>query len=305
MEAEDYVNGLQTPANYEEAIASNEKSEWKFAMGKEMRSLQENKTWKLADLPKEAKALPCKWVYRLKTNSDGSIDKFKARLVIKGYNQRCGIDYDQTFSPVAKMASIRAVLSIAATEKMILKQFDVSTAFLYGELEETIYMKQPEGFSDGTDKVCQLKRSLYGLKQAPRCWNKRVSGVLTKFKFRVSEADPCLYFREENGKKIILVLYVDDGLVAGTDENDIEIFLNELSKEFKIVSKEANYFLGLEIQQGKGFVRICQRSYAKKILERFNFQNCKSVSTPIISNSTSESGKEENQNFRIDKQLEP
>ena len=294
MTAEKFVIGIENPETFEEALDSKESSKWREAMDREIAALKENQTWKLIPLPKGAKAIPCKWVFRLKTNPDSTIDKYKARLVVKGFGQRYGIDYSQTFSPVAKLGTIRSILSVAATEQMELVQFDVSTAFLYGELEETIYMEQPEGYEDGTTRVCELKKSLYGLKQAPRCWNKRFGTFLSKLGFMVSEADPCLYVREKNGKKLILVVYVDDGLVAATDSQDLEDFLEELKSEFKIVSKKAKYFLGFEIEKESGNIKISQKSYAKKILERFGFLECKPVSTPMLkSPETSQTGKDD------------
>jgi len=200
----------ESPETYEAALKSVNSAAWKEAMDNEMESLKENSTWKLVELPTDAKAIPCKWVYRVKLNPDGTISKYKARLVAKGYDQRKGIDYSEMFSPVAKLQTIRLLLGIAATEKMHLAQFDVSTAFLYGELDETIFMKQPDGYDDGTGKVCKLRRSLYELKQAPRCWNRRIGKFLEKLHFRVSKEEPCLFIRESNGAKVVLVLYVDD-----------------------------------------------------------------------------------------------
>lgn len=283
MVMEEFVNQVtEDPETFEDALKNEDSVEWKTAMDREVASLKENQTWTLTDLPPGARAIPCRWVFRLKKNPDGSIDKYKARLVVKGFSQRHGIDYSETFSPVAKMGTIRSILSIAASEKMHLTQFDVSTAFLYGELEETVFMKQPQGYEDGTSKVCLLKRSLYGLKQAPRCWNKRLGDFLRGHGFKASDADPCLYVRERNGKKLILVIYVDDGLLAATDAQEMDIFIGELKSEFKIVSKSADYFLGLEIEQEENFIKISQKTYAKKILERFNFSDCKPVSTPML-----------------------
>lgn len=292
-DAEEFIKFNEDPETFQDALKSRNRTEWEEAMSREIQSLEENLTWTLEELPIGAKALPCKWVFKVKTLADGSVDKFKARLVIKGFKQRQGIDYRQTFSPVAKMQTIRSLLSIAASENMHLAQFDVSTAFLYGELEEDIFMHQPEGFEDGSSKVCKLQRSLYGLKQAPRCWNKRFGNFLIKLGFKVSDADPCMFIRERGKEKLILVLYVDDGLVAGTNSQDIQTFLMELRSEFKIVTKEANYFLGLEIEQNENYIKINQTSYAKKILERFNFTGCKPVSTPILKNpEVEEVGKE-------------
>lgn len=142
-------------------------------MKAELSHLNENQTWKLVDLPNNSKALPCRWVFRVKTTPNGTKDKYKALLVITVFNQHAGIDYNEIFSSVARMDTICALISVAAIKELELAQFDVSTAFLYGELEEDIFMRQPPGFHDGTNKVCELKISLYGLIQAPRCWNKR------------------------------------------------------------------------------------------------------------------------------------
>lgn len=188
---------FKEPLNYQDALRSSHRNQWMLAMEKEMCSLKENKTWTLEPLPDNKKAIQCKWVYKIKGNPDGSIEKFKARLVIKGYSQKKGEDYDQTFSPVAKLTTIRVLLTIAATENMVLTQFDVCTAFLYGELEEEIFMRQPEGYEDGTNRVCRLKKSLYGLKQAPRCWNKKFGHFISTQGFKVSEYDPCLFIKRQ------------------------------------------------------------------------------------------------------------
>jgi hypothetical protein len=176
-------------------------------------------------------------------------------------------------------------------------QFDVSTAFVYGELEETVFMRQPQGYEyeDGSSKVCQLKKSLYGLKKAPRCWNKRLGVFLQRHGFKASDADPCLYIRERGGQKLILVIYADDGLLAATDQREMEIFIGELKSEFKIVSKKANYFLGLEIEHEEKFIKIHQKTYAKKILERFNFLECKPVSTPMLKGTEISTSEKDNQ----------
>jgi len=210
MFAEGMFN-LSDPTSFEEALHSDQRSQWTKAMENEIQSLRENQTWELMDLPLNKKAIPSKWVYKTKNNPDGTIERYKARLVIKGYAQKKGVDYDQTFSPVVRNTTIRTLLSVAASERMHLLQFDVSTAFLYGDLQEEIYMEQPEGFHDGTSKVCKLNRSLYGLKQAPRCWNTRLGNFLRKLGFKQSEADPCLFILERNKKKLFLALYVDDG----------------------------------------------------------------------------------------------
>lgn len=283
MAAEVFMSDVNEPELYQDAVNCKENNFWKKAMDSEISSLKENNTWSLEALPDKAKALPCKWVFRIKKNPDGSIDKYKARLVIKGFKQKQGIDYNQTFSPVTKLGTVRSLISIAASEKMHLMQFDVSTAFLYGDLDEVIYMEQPEGYSDGTSNVCKLKKSLYGLKQAPRCWHKCFGKFMLDLGFKISEADQCLFIREEGGKKLLVALYVDDGLIAATDEEDSRKFINELKLKFKITSKPASYFLGLEIEHLEdGSVKIGQEAYATKVLQRFGMSDCRPVHTPIL-----------------------
>jgi hypothetical protein len=252
-------------------------------MDSEIASLDENQTWSLVKLPAGRKAIQNKWVYKVKTNPDGSVDKYKARLVVKGFSQRKGVDYSQTFSPVAKSSTIRSVIAVAASEKMSLTQFDVSTAFLYGSLDEDIYMVQPEGYSDNSDRVCKLNRSLYGLKQAPRCWNNRFGSFLVSLGFKRSEADPCLFIRVRGQRKLLVAVYVDDGIVASTHKEDAVQFLRELEREFKITTKTASYFLGIEIdQRDDGSIKISQGAYTKRLLGRFGMADSKAVLTPII-----------------------
>ncbi|KAL0902482.1 hypothetical protein ABMA27_000340 [Loxostege sticticalis] len=182
------------------------------------------------------------------------------------HRQRKGIDYEQTFSPVARMATVRALLSVSAKENLFLTQFDVSTAFLNGKLQEEIYMNQPDGYNDGTSRVCLLQRSLYGLKQAPRCWNSCFEEILLENGFVQCAADSCLFTKKVGDTKILITLYVDDGLIT---------------------SKPASYYLGLEIARREdGSVLIKQESYTKKILERFGMSQCNPVSTPIEKGST-------------------
>lgn len=291
------LTSSQEPETYKKAMTSDQREMWKEAMDREMESLKENDTWELVDLPPGRKAIPNKWVYKIKTNADGSVHKFKARLVIKGFSQKKGIDYDQTFSPVARMSTIRTLLSVAADQGMELTQIDVSTAFLYGDLKETIYMQQPEGHEDKSGRVCRLKKSLYGLKQASRCFYEKITKLLLRLGFKQSEADPCLFVRQKGKKKMMFLLYVDDGLIASEDEQELRTFIIELKREFKITSKPATYFLGLEIRREKdGSIQVSQTHYTEKLLEKFNMSNCNAVSTPIVKdNDTEESPR--NQEF--------
>ena len=224
---------------------------------------------------------------------DRSLIKQPARLEDYVLNAE-GIEFSEISSLESRLSTVRSVLSVAARDKLYLLQFDVSTAFLYGDLEEDIYMIQPEGCDDGSGRVCHLKRSLYGLKQAPRCWNKKFNDFLTKEGFKSSFADPCLYIRNRNGRKLILVLYVDDGLIASSNKEDVEQFITDLKKSFQISCSEAKFYLGLEIAQEKDGIKITQKGYIEKILKKFNMENANPVGTPIIKSSQNiEPGKAE------------
>lgn len=159
------------PKSYEEAVISKDSKEWQDAMKSEYDSLMKNHTWILVEKPKDQKLIDNKWVFKVKRHPDESIERYKARVVARGFTQEHGIDYEETFSPVVRFTSIRIMLAIAAQNRFKVKQFDVATAFLYGELEEDVYMKQPIGFDDNSGRVCKLQKSLYGLKQSSRCWN--------------------------------------------------------------------------------------------------------------------------------------
>jgi len=279
----------QNPVTYSEAIMSEDRCKWEEAMNEEISSLAENNVWKLVNLPPNCKAIGSRWVFRVKQKADGSVDRYKARLVARGFTQRAGVDYDETFSSVARFDTIRSVLSVAATERMFVSQFDVKTAFLYGTLDEDIYMRQPEGFSDGTDRVCKLQRSLYGLKQSPRCWNKRFVDYMLCLGFVMSDADPCLFVRQNNGHKLIVALYVDDGIVAATHAEDSCEFLRKLKAEFKITLGPVSCFLGIEVKQLEdGSIFISQEAYAKKVLQKFGMMDSNPVGTPTVLESDPE-----------------
>ena len=278
-----------SPVTYEESMQSDELALWKKAMSDEIKSLHENNTWELVNLPSGMKAIGSRRVMRVKLRADGEIERYKARLVAKGYNQKEGIDYNETFSPVARFDTIRSVLSVTANEGLSLAQFDVKTAFLNGDLEEDIYMTQPDGYSDGTPKVCKLKKSLYRLNQSPRCWNKRFVNFMASVGLIESNADPCLFVRKTETSKLIVIIYVDDGLVAGIDETEIEEFLNGLKTEFKITVSIAQQNLGVQIViTPDGSILLHQEAYARKILEKFGMTEAKPVQTPLDKDNTNE-----------------
>lgn len=270
----------QEPRSYRDAIQSDEARNWKDAMAEEMFSLKRNKVWELVNLPKGKTTVQNRWTYKVKRDANDNVLRYKARLVAKGYSQREGIDYKETFSPVARYDSIRIILSIAAQEKLILRQFDINTAFLNGEIEETIFMKQPEGFSDGTNRVCKLLKSLYGLKQSSRCWNIRFTNFLEKHKLKATQADPCIFI-SEGEERIILAIYIDDGLIAAQNQYSINELLAELTKEFEITHGKIDLFLGLQIEKNPDdSIFLHQSAYTKRIIERFRMSDTNPVTIP-------------------------
>lgn len=205
------VDGI--PETLEEVQKSSDAKEWEEAMADEIESLKRNSTWKLVKPPPNHKAINNKWIFRVKTKTDGTIERYKARLVVKGCSQKYRTDHDEIYAPVARFESIRILLSTAVAKNYKIQQFDIKTAFLYGDLDNLIYMKQSEGFDDGSGRVCQLLKSLYGLKQAPRQWHYKFNEALKKLGFTPSNYDPCIYSNSDG--TLLLALYVDDGLIAG------------------------------------------------------------------------------------------
>lgn len=265
--------------SYEEVIQRDDSSKWKKAMQEELEALKRNTTWKLVKPPRNAKILDNKWVLKTKNNPDGSAERFKARLVARGFKQKKGQDYDEIFSPVARFESIRTILAIAAVEKMHKIQIDVKTAFLNGTLEEEIYMRQPMGFEDGTGRVCKLQKSLYGLKQAARCWNNKLVEVLKEIGMYPTKTDQSVFTNENCNT--ILAIYVDDGLLVSKEKEDITRVIKHLKQRFEIKTGELGLFLGMEIKTLKdGTITINQEQYAKKITERFNLTEANVVSVP-------------------------
>ena len=191
------------------------------AMQQEIDSLQDYGVWELTELPEGRKAVGCKWVFKVKHNVDGSIERYKARLVAQGFCQRYGEDYDETFSLVVRLESVRTVIALSVQRGLNLHQMDVTSAFLNGELEDEVYMKQPEGYTaKGLEhQVYKLKKSLYSLKQSSGCWNSVLDEHLTSIGFTQTPSDPCIYVKEENGDTFIICIQVDDIILAGQREH--------------------------------------------------------------------------------------
>lgn len=206
-------------------------------------------------------------------------------MVARGFNQEYGVDYDETFSPVVRFTSIRLILSIAAQQNFKVKQFYIKTAFLYGELEEEVFMKQPVGFDDGSGKVCRLIKSIYGLKQASRCWNIKFKSFIEEFGFKACESDPCVFISEKNGDIVILAIHVDDGLITGNNTKVIDSVITHLQQQFEVKSMELGCFLGIEIEQlSNGSIFVHQSAYARKVLVKFSMENSNEVGIPADPN---------------------
>lgn len=291
------------PSTFQEAINSSDVSQWTAAMQEEIEALHKNNTWDLVPLPQGRKPIGNKWVFKIKRNGDDQVERYRARLVVKGYAQKEGIDFNEIFSPVVRLTTVRVVLAMCATFNLHLEQLDVKTAFLHGDLEEEIYMLQPEGFEDKENQnlVCRLNKSLYGLKQAPRCWYKRFDSFIMCLGYNRLNADPCAYFKRFGKDNfVILLLYVDDMLVAGPNKDHIDELKAQLAREFEMKDLgPANKILGMQIHRDRGNRKIwlSQKNYLKKILSRFSMQDCKPISTPLpinlkVSSSMSPSNEE-------------
>ena len=278
------LNVEDEPTTFHEAVTSRDAVFWKEAINDEMNSILSNQTWVISDLPPGSKPIGCKWIFKRKLNPDGSINKFKARLVAKGYKQKYGIDYFDTYAPVARITSIRILISLASIHNLVIHQMDVKTAFLNGDLEEEIYMEQPEGFvlPGQEKKVCKLVKSLYGLKQAPMQWHEKFNNIVISHGYKVNDADKCIYSKFENGVGVIICLYVDDMLIFGSNLKYVEETKRFLSSKFDMKDLgEADVILGIKIVRKDNSLALSQSHYIEKVLKRYNHFELKPAATPV------------------------
>jgi hypothetical protein len=275
------------PTNYEEAMMSPDSDKWLEAMKSEIGSMYENKVWTLVDLPDDRQAIENKWIFKRKTDADGNITVYKARLVAKGFRQVQGVDYDETFSPVAMLKSVRIMLAIAAFYDYEIWQMDVKTAFLNGFLKEELYMMQPEGFVDpkGANKVCKLQRSIYGLVQASRSWNIRFDEVIKAYGFVQTYGEACIYKKVSGSSVAFLILYVDDILLIGNDIEFLDGIKGYLNKNFSMKDLgEAAYILGIKIYRDRSrrLIGLSQSTYLDKVLKKFKMDQSKKGFLPVL-----------------------
>ncbi|GJS15881.1 zinc finger, CCHC-type containing protein [Tanacetum coccineum] len=253
----------EDPRTYNEAVQSRDAAFWKEAIDDEIGSIMENNTWVLSDLPPGCKPLGCKWIFKRKMKVDGTIDKFKARLVIQGFRQKEGIDYFDTYAPVARITTIRLLLALAAIHNLVIHQMDVKTAFLNGDLDEMCIMKERK------DLLC--------------LWHQKFDEVVLSSGFHLNQSDKCVYSKfDKSGKGVIICLYVDDMLIFGTDQNQVDKTKKFLSSRFSMKDMgEADIILGIKIKRENKGIVITQSHYIEKILKKFNREDCSPVSTPM------------------------
>lgn len=268
------------PLTVSDAQKSADWPRWKAAMDEELEALNKNQTWQLVVRPKNARPIKNKWVFKLKHGPSGEVERYKARLVAKGYSQIENIDYKETYAPVASMTTIRILFSIVNQLDMEVVNFDIKTAFLYGNLEEDILLEYPEGYPNPNNYLCKLRKSLYGLKQAPRQWNTKFHALLQQFKLYQSSVDKCLYYNE--ARTLLLAIYVDDGLAASSDQRLLEDLLNYLKSNFELKVMSCETFLGFQVLRNRAdrTLTLLQSNFVDKLLSKFNMDNCNAVATP-------------------------
>jgi transposase InsO family protein len=276
-----------TPQSYHEAIMGPEAEEWQRAINEELWSHGLNNTWSdECTIPKGRKVIRTKWLFK-KKRENGVVVRYKARLVAQGFRQQHGVDFGETFAPVARFTTYRTVLALAAAHRWSLHQMDVDTAFLNAPMEEELYIQTPQG-ADGTGPR-RLLKSLYGTKQAQRNWNSTMHKFMVQEGFQSSIVEPCLYTRRgEGGKLAVVVIYVDDILITGDDNPAIQKFREQISQRFKMKDLgELNWILGMAITRDKdtGDVIMSQKAYTEDILKRFKMDQCKPTTSPASSDN--------------------
>ncbi|KAM1709738.1 hypothetical protein TB1_000224 [Malus domestica] len=281
-----FLNNISSHSEPQNFYEANNQVVWKEAMRDELKALDQHKTWSITKLPQGKKAVGCKWIYKIKFNSDGSIERHKARLVARGFTQTFEVDYKETFAPVAKMNSVRVLLSVAVNKGWSMYQMDVKNAFLHGDLEEKVYMRLPPGHpqSQEPNLVCKLHKSIYGLKQSPRAWYAKLSTVLHSIGFKRSNADSSLFVRTRAASKLVVLIYVDDLIITGDNAAEITTLKQSLQQKFAVKDLGVlKYFLGIEMASSYKGLFLNQRKYVMDLLKDANMSDAKPALTPLDS----------------------
>lgn len=278
----------EEPKTIEDALSSPEAAQWKAAADSEMHSMELNKVWVLVNLPLGRNVVESKWIFKKKYDADNKLERFKARIVARGFTQVYGVDYEETFSPVVHMDSLRTMLAIAAEEDLEIHHMDVDTAFLNGDLHEEVFMSQPPGFIDPKHprKVCLLKKAVPGLKQSAKEWNTKFCKTMHELGFIESSVVTSVYILNHTNLLVIL-LYVDDLLIFGKDKKQVKEIKEALKERFRMKDLgEAKFFLGIKIHRDreKGLLHISQGKYVRKMLNTFNMADCKPSHIPMETN---------------------
>ncbi|CAI7924087.1 unnamed protein product [Closterium sp. NIES-54] len=273
---------VHEPKSVKEALS---RPEWVESMRKELESHKVNESFEMVDpacVPPGMEVLRCQWVWKYKHKADGSIERPKSRLVAMENTQIRGVYYDQVFTPVGKPTTLRGSLGMAVSSRFHIHHMDVTTAYLHGVLKEELYMRQPPGFDDGSDRVCRLIKSIYGLKQAPRQWYFKFDEALMDFGFERSECDPALYHLVRDEGRLSLYLYVDDILLMSSSMVLLDEVKSLLSSRFCMKDLgEAKYYLGVQIEHDEGGILIHQERYILNMLESFGLFEANPVRTPL------------------------
>ncbi|GJR61410.1 retrovirus-related pol polyprotein from transposon TNT 1-94 [Tanacetum coccineum] len=267
------------PKNINEALKDES---WVVAMQEELNQFVAND--ELVPLTISQSVIGTKWVFRNKLDENGIVSRNKARLVAQGYNQQEGIDYDETYAPVARLESIRILLAIACANDFKLYQMDVKSAFLNGFINEEVYVAQPPGFIDfqKPNYVYKLKKALYGLKQAPKAWYDRLKAFLIKHEYSMGMVDNTLFTKKSKSHLIIVQIYVDDIIFGSTCQNLCDDFAKIMHDEFEMsMMGELNFFLGLQIKQMEDGIFFNQSKYIKEMLKKFGLEDSKPTKTPM------------------------
>jgi hypothetical protein len=274
------------PKSFRQAMSGPDADKWYKAAAVEMQAHLDNGTWELVKLPAGRKAIGSKWMFKIKRNADGSIERYKARLVAQGFSQHPGIDFTETFAPTTKWAALHSIFALAAFEDLELESVDISNAYLNGELKDVeVYMKQPEGFEvKDSSWVAKLQKGLYGMKQGGRCWYEKLDEVLQREGFRHLRSDASIFVWEDANSKVIVPVFVDNITLASKSKLKIQMLKALLAKHFKPRDLGASkQLLGVKILRNrkKGELGLTQHGYARDILTRFGLSDCRPVSTPL------------------------
>ncbi|CAI7787118.1 unnamed protein product [Closterium sp. NIES-53] len=270
------------PAMVQQALGGEHREKWREAMDKELKALEERNTWKVVPISaaKNKTILTGKWVFRIKTKADGTIEKFKARWVVRGFDQEHGRDFTETFAPVSRHTSLRILLAIAAIKKRKLRQIDVASAFLYAPVDAEIFVELPHDTHGKPNQVCQLLKSLYGIKQAPGLWQQYLHARLIRIGFRQLPHDQGMYRLTKDTNYILLIVYVDDLLYIGSNDDITTWFEGELQRDLTLtVSSTVTQYLGLNIREEEGAIYINAAKYADTIAKSFALTPT-TISTP-------------------------